>query len=382
MPLRKKLYNIMAVGPFVKSLDEKQCEQGLQGAVNSWKALMKHIVPKHSQDKGFWAPTGQSRMTHIDRFISLIPVPYYLGWLFFAAAFFSISCFVLMQFENSFQYIDVFLIISVIIALEGTAISWAHNKLNSFGDVLIKIIDLPKEEIIKSYEKQKAEIFNDKKLVIFAIIFITFVHISGIDYHATSFSSNITNFIFNFGYYFAVYLEGSGLYILIMTALTIHRIGTLPMQVNTLFSDFHAVGILYSKFTILAASVYVMWGIFHMIVPPQFSSLQLILWFSGFAVLLFAYFILPQYSIHRMMTSTKKEKIEMFSSQIRAALEESFGVPTKENASYLKDMLSVQNQLNQMCEWPFGTYEVLYIALIIVIPLIVVLLEIALGIIK
>ena len=82
------------------------------------------------------------------------------------------------------------------------------------------------------------------------------------------------------------------------------------------------------------------------------------------------------------MTSTKEEKIEMFSSQMSAALEEPFRVPNKENALYLKDMLSVQPQLNQMCDWPFGAYEILQIALILIIPLIVVLLEIFYGITK
>lgn len=287
-----------------------------------------------------------------------------------------------MLFEKSLRYIDGFLIISAIIGLQGTAINWAHNRIKSFYDILPNIVNLPREAIIGSFKEQEADIFDDKRTTIFAIVFIIFVHISGIDYHAISFSSSISDMIFKLGYYFAVYIEGVGLYILIMTAWMIHKIGTLPLQVSALFSDFHAIGMLYSKFTIYAASAYVMWGIFHMIVPPQFSSLQMILWFSGFAVLLFTYFIVPQVSIHRMMTSTKKEKIEMFSSQMSAALEEPFRVPNKENASYLKDMLSVRNQLNQMSDWPFGTYEILQIALILVIPLIVVLLEIFYGIMK
>lgn len=288
----------------------------------------------------------------------------------------------MILFEKSFAYTDGFLIISAIICMQGTAVNWAHNRIKSFYDILPNIVNLPREAVIESFEEQESDIFNDKKLIVFTIVFIIFVHISGIDYHAVSFDSTISDSIFKFGYYFAVYIEGAGLYILIMTALTVHKIGKLPLKVNALFSDFHAVGILYSKFTIYAASAYVTWGIFHMLVPPQFSSLQMILWFSSFAILLFAYFMLSQFSIHRMMTSTKKEKIEMFSSQMSAAFEEPFRVPNKENVSYLKDMLSVQNQLNQMCDWPFGTYEILQIALILIIPLIIVLLEIFFGIIK
>lgn len=336
----------------------------------------------NSQDKGLLAPGERPKKTHIEKLISPIPVPYYLGWVLFATTFLSISYLILMLFEESLRYFAAFLIIAVIIALEGTAISWAHSRLKSFEDVLINIVDLPADIIAKSYEKQEEDIFNDIRLFLFAIIFILFVHISGIDYHAISFNSSFSNAVFKAGYYFAVYLEGAGLYIMVMTAWTVHKIGALPLKISAIFSDFHEVGILYSKFTIFASSVYVIWGFFHMIVPPQFSSLQMILWFSGFAALLFAYFILPQYSIHRMMISTKKEKVEMFSSQLRAALDESFGSATKENAEHLRDMLSVQNQLNQMCEWPFGGYEILHIALIIIIPLIIVILEIVFGFIK
>jgi hypothetical protein len=342
---------------------------------------MKSVVLDPSRDRGFPDPKVQSKKTHIEKFISLIPVPYYLGWFLLAFAFLLISYLALLQYEKSLRNIDVYFVISVIIALEGIAINWAHKRIKSFKEVLINIVELPEDVIIKSYEKQEADIFNDKRLIIFSIVFIIFVHVSGIDYHAISFNSSISNVIFKFGYYFAVYLEGVGLCILIMTALAVHKIGMLPLQVDALFSDFQAIGILYSKFTIFAASVYIVWGFFHIIVPPQFSSMQMIFWFLGFAVFLFAYFILPQYNIHRMMTSTKKEKIEMFSSQLRAALDESLGAPTQENASYLKDMFLVQNQLNQMCEWPFGIHEIIYIVLIIVIPLIIVLLEIVFGII-
>ncbi len=336
----------------------------------------------NSLEKGLQTKKGHCVRTHLERLISLIPVPYYLGWLLLAAAYLSVSYLVSKAFEGSFQHMDVFFIISVIIAIEGTAINWAHVRMRSFENVLINIVDLPKDELIKLYKRQEARIFNDGRMIIFAIFFMLFVHIARIDYHAVAFNSHISESIFDLGYYIAIYLEGAGLYVMIMTAWAVNKIGKMPIKVNALFSDFHAIGILYSKFTIVAAGVYIIWGFFHMIVPPLFSSLQLILWFSGFAVLLFAYFVIPQYSIHLMMTSTKKEKMDMFSSQIKAALDESFGVPTKENVSYLKDMLSVQNQLNQMSEWPFGINELLYIALIIIIPLFVVLLEIALGIIK
>ncbi len=126
--------------------------------------------------------------------------------------------------------------------------------------------------------------------------------------------------------------------------------------------------------------VYIVWGFFQIVVPPQFSSLQTLVWFSGFALVLFAYFLLPQYRIHKMMISTKKERFELFSSQLRAAMDGPFEVPTDENVSRLKDLLLVQDKLNKMSEWPFGWQELLYIAVVILIPLILILLERALGV--
>jgi hypothetical protein len=255
--------------------------------------------------------------------------------------------------------------------------------MKSFKDILFNIVDMPDEKILRLLKEYEEEIYSDKRFILFSLIFITVVHISGIDFHVIPFTSDISRAVFNSGYYIAVYIEGMGVYILLMTARAIYKIGLLPMKLDSIFADFHSIGILYSKFTIYAAFAYIIWGIFHMIVPPIFSSLQLVLWFSGFALLLFAYFIIPQYSIHRMMASTKNEKIKMFSSQLKAAIQESsVKVPTKESESHLKGLLSVQDQLDQMCEWPFGAYEIIQLLLIIAIPLIILLFELAKGIIK
>lgn len=317
---------------------------------------------------------------HLVRLISKIPGPYYIGWASISMALLLISFLILLRFENSFHYLDVFCIISAIITMEGIIISWAHKKWNVFQDILLAIVDLPREEIVNLGQKQAADIFNNLKMMGFALFFILFVHLIGIDYHDLSFESDLSYFAFKFAYYLAVYLEGAGLYIMIMTALAVHNIGSMPLRVDALYSDFHAIGIIYSKFTICAAMVYIVWGFFIIVVPPQFSSLQMIAWFSSFALVLFAYFLLPQYSIHKMMISTKIDRFELFSSQMRAAMDGPLEVPTDENVSRLKDMLMVQDKLNKMSEWPFGWRELLYIAVIIIIPLIVILLEIALGI--
>ncbi len=322
------------------------------------------------------------KKTHLESFIALIPVSYPLGWPILAAFFLTISYLNLTIIEKSLLYMDAIVTISIIIALEGMIISWAHKRMASFKDVLASVVDLPEDELMNAINKQEAEIFNDRGMVIFSALFILFVHLAGIDYHAVTFNSSVSMILFKLGYYFAVYLESVGLYVLIMTGIAVNNIGMMPLRLNALYSDYHAIGTLYSNFTICAAAVYVIWGFFHIIVPPQFSSMQMIFWFLSFAFLLFAYFILPQYSIHKMMVSTKKEKIELFSSQLRAAMDSSFEVPTNENIYNLRDIFQVSEKLDQMSDWPFGIQEILYITLIILIPLVIVALEIVLGIVK
>lgn len=324
-----------------------------------------------------------SHKMHLERAISLIPLPYYWTGAFMEAIFFLISGLLTLFFERSFIYILSFFILSTLIVQETIFLIWAHEKIIFLKNIFIDIIELPEEEILKWYEGQEAIIFNDKGMILTGVSITIIAHQLGLD-HLGFASQPYYPYIFvRISYYLAHYIMGAGLYVLIATALMVYKMGKLPLRVNVLLSkNIQFKGVLYSKFTLCAASVYIVWGLFHMSTPLKLTTLQSILWFSSFAVLLCAYFILPQYSIHQMMIKTKKEKLGLFSSRMRDKAEEVLRNPTKENASSLKNMLDIQCQLDEMCEWPFGSYEVLHIALIVVIPLIVVILEMILGVIK
>ncbi len=262
-------------------------------------------------------------------------------------------------------------------------VAWAHEKIRFLRDIFIDMIELPGEEILKWYEGQEANIFNNKMMVLTGVSITVFAHLLGLDnlgFHPES--SYVLIFIMLY-YFLAHYVMGARLYRLVATAFMVYKMGKLPLRVNVLLSkNIQFKGVLYSKFTLCAACVYLIWGFFHMSAPSGLSTLQSKLWFSSFAVLLCAYFILPQYSLHQMMIETKKEKLGMFSSRLKDKAEEAIRNPTRENASSLKNMLDIQCQLDEMCKWPFGYYEILHIVLIVIIPLIVVALEIKFGVIK
>lgn len=320
---------------------------------------------------------------HLERIISIIPLHYCWSCISLGGLIFLVSIFILLIFDRSLKHIEILLILSVLFAWENMMIIWAHNRISDFKNTLINIIELPEDEIIKHYDSQEAIIFDDKRMIAAGFIVIAAIHILGVDQHGMPFLSFQANLFFNSVYYIDAYIVGAGLYVMIMAALAVHSIGYFPLRVNILLSqNIQSIGVLYSKFTILAASVYVIWGGFHIMTPPGFSSFQMVSWFASFAILLIAYFILPQYSIHHMMMKTKRDKLETFSSRLRVVAEETFRNPTEDNVLHLKDMLRIQRQLDQMNEWPFSFYEILHIATIIVIPLVVLSLEILYDILK
>ncbi len=314
---------------------------------------------------------------HIDRIVALIPLQYYCGALVISGVYFSISSTVLVLFGNELTYLTPVVLLSIILALEITVIIWCEKKMELLEGSLLNFFELPRDDAKKWYERQESLIFNDKMMIASGIFLNALAHWSGLDYFGYSFNSVYSEFFFRICYDFVQYFVGAGLYMLIATAWMTYRISRLPLNINVILSkNIQFKGTLYSKFTICAVAVYIAWGVFYMSTPLGLHSMNRIIWFSSFALLLAAYFILPQYSVRQILTKTREERLEIFTSRLRAKAEETLRNPTKENAECLKNLLDVQGQLDEMSEWPFGSYEVAHIALIIIVPLIVVMLEI------
>ncbi len=328
------------------------------------------------------AVSSKDHKIHLEWILCTVFYPYYCGGIILGGASFLISFAILLFFEKSYQLIWVFLMLSALISLQSVGVIWARNKMKLFEDTLINIVEWPKEDMKKLYGRQVAIIFDDKKMIIAGICAVIIAYVLGADHYGFPFQGFL-NIFFKLIYYLAIYTMGIGLYVMIMTALAVHKIGSLPLTANVLFSkDIQAIGILYSEFTIYAAIIYIMWVIFLILTPLKLPSLERTIGFLIFAVLLCAYFILPQLGIHQMMVRTKREKTDIFSSQLRAVAGDTFKDPNDVNVLSLTDLLDIQCRLNEMGEWPFSFYEIMHIALITIIPLIVLSLELVHGVIR
>lgn len=330
----------------------------------------------------FVARSSKDYKTLHEKILSIIPFPYYWFWAILGGATFLITLAIFSLTTKSFTNISVFLVLFTVTAWQSIGVIWARNKMKLFGNNFIDLVEWPKADLKKRYDEQEAIIFNDKKMIASGILAVAMAYVLGADQCGFHFQGFQT-ILFKIVYYLAVYAFGVGFYVMIMTASAVHKIGKLSLTTNVLFSkNIQTIGILYSKFTIYAFSIYIIWVIFEMLTPLRLSSLNRTILFVIFAVLLCAYFILPQYSIHQLMLRTKMKKIRIFSSKLRDVADETFKNPTDENVLSLNDLLDIQHQLDKMNEWPFSFYEILHIALIIVIPLTVLTLEVMHGVLK
>jgi len=321
--------------------------------------------------------------THLEKIVCLLGLSYTKGAVAIGLSFFALSIAIMAFLEKSFAHITLYFLLSEIIAIQIAIICWSHERIIDLKSIFIDVIELPESQVQKWHKRQEMLIFDDKRMISSGIAVTLIAAALGLDHFGLA-SQTLASYIFvNVYYYVAHYIMGAALYSWMATALVVSNLEKMPLKINVLISKkIRLKGALYSKFTLCAACDYVLWGAFHLSTPLKLSTLPAILWFSSFAVLLCAYFILPQYRIHQLIEKTKKKKLKIFYFSLREKAEEALILPTKENASSLKIMLEVQCQIDEMCEWPFGSYEILHIALIIIIPIIVVLLEIMFGVVK
>jgi hypothetical protein len=225
------------------------------------------------------------RKTHLERITSAIPLPYCWGWAIISGAFLLSSLVAVFFLERSFAYFFPFLLLSILMFQQPVMIQWAQGQIRLFRDNIVEVADLPKEEIVAWYETQEAIIFNDKGMFASAIL-VYLIEYLIYQFFGFPFSSIYSYVIFGILFYSANFFVGAGAYFLISTALMVHNMGKLPLNINMILSDsIKPKGMFYSKLTICAVSVYLVWGIFNLSTPIGLMFLPSILWYSSFALL-------------------------------------------------------------------------------------------------
>lgn len=112
------------------------------------------------------------------------------------------------------------------------------------------------------------------------------------------------------------------------------------------------------------------------IISPLSGNEWIIAWLACGLLMIFAFFIVPQIGVHRIMTHEKNQRLIAFAVHLEDAMERSLKDPTSQNMQRLKELLDLQAHLRGMNEWPFNTSSLWQLITALLIPVILAMLEI------
>lgn len=318
-------------------------------------------------------------VTHQERIVSRIPLPYPLAWLILGELVFLIHFLTVQFYEASTRLILGSITLSILIFLQGSVIVWASRQLENFYTVFSCFVCLSKEDRMKWYNEQMQSVFNNK-ISFFSGLTVGLGILLTVNLNPSWpswFTSPITKISFNFLLAIAAYLMGAAFYVAIMTGVFIINISKLPLKISIYQhpnTSVTAIGYMFVKFAFATVIVYSLWVV-AMLCSPLVKTLAdsiILFWVLFYGLFTLLYFIIPQYKVHDLMAKEKHEKIRKFSSRLDDAMEMVTENPTAKNIVRLRQLLEIQHQLNEMQHWPFDMRSFLYVLSAVIIPLVVV----------
>lgn len=137
-----------------------------------------------------------------------------------------------------------------------------------------------------------------------------------------------------------------------------------------------AIGQVFFRVATVAAVSFVILGI-TVFVSPLSSNLAVMVWLCFGAVCIVGLFLTPLAGIHQVMAREKRAQLITLSGHIERALSVSMENPTPNNLQALKEILELQRHIQDMNDWPFNTKMVWRLISVLLIPLLLVVLQIA-----
>lgn len=320
---------------------------------------------------------------HQEKLVSKIPFPYPITWLIIGGLVFFVHFLTLQFYEESMKLLEVSIILSILICFEGGVIIWASKELAKFYTVLSNVVDLSKEDIIKWYNEQLKNVFNNKRAFIVGLIIASGILLTvnlNPSWPSWFISSN-AKISFNFLLLVVAYLMGAGLYVMIMTAVLVDSISKLPLRISIYqhpTTSIKALGYLLLKFSFCGVIVYSLWisAILYSPLAKNFNNPIILLWIITLGIIILSYFIIPQYKIHKIMVNEKHEKLRKLSSHSDEAIEPVTKGPTAKNTDRLRGLLEIQQHLNGIEDWPFNMKSIISLLSAVIIPILAVIINI------
>lgn len=311
-----------------------------------------------------------------EKLARIIPLPYPIVWLLFSCLLLGLHLFALWRTGEPFKPLWPIVVVGLLPGLISIGTIWFSKILEQFTPSLYLFIDWPEEQVREWYESEVRAIFNLKWMlgcgVPTAILMLLCVVIGPL--WPTNAYPKITFSILIFALGF---LAGGMIYTMIRIPIIVYRLGKIEEIKVSVYqhplTSVKAVGRLLGKISLVIIGIYVFGISYHLFCEANTLTV-LVTCFFGLFVL--AFFILPQFNVHKIMSKVKHRRLRRFSVYLEESLQNVTKDPSRKNVQRVRELFDVQKSLNMMGEWPFDTKILLVILIGIVMPIIVVLLQV------
>jgi len=314
-----------------------------------------------------------------ERLFRSIPLAGWLAWLIFWQMVFLVDYLFTWQVEGSSAYTLVFASLNLFFASLCIIMMYCSKILIRLFPHLTKFIDEDRSTLLAWYTAKLKHSYEGVWTVISGIVISVIVLLS-IFLLIDQLTPEV-NYIF---YYRLSYLA-LGFFFLGVALWAQLQVTLLPIEltrkklkvsINQFAGNgLQALGSSYLKMS-LAISVSFILIVLTAIAAPFENNMIVLIWLGVAALLIFAFFLLPQVGIHRVMVNEKSNRMAGFTQHLEETMDKTLKDPSAENIQRLKELFEVQNHLKGMNEWPFDLTSLWQLLTALIIPILLAAIEI------
>jgi hypothetical protein len=322
-----------------------------------------------------------SDLLHI-RLISKIPFPYPVTWLAIGLTGGGVAYLTVLLSGGTLQWIlGLALGYAAVVVFAGTAIIWVWNSLNRLLTPMLHFIALPRAEIVAWHFKQMRAIFNTSGMTLTGLTVVVLGMASFVfqcqwfSWPVVWFGTDLANLVVVVVASTVFWLAGTALWMLVRLALMVITLSKLPLILRA-FQDpvcgICVLGRLFLRISLILVSGYTLMAVTAMYLSPfrclPSQSHFVLGWLAFGAVIVLAFFIVPQYGIHVAMVRAKHEKLHVLAAYLSSTFEEVISNPKPERTEHVEKLVELHSYLNKMPEWPFDTKVFASVISAIILP--------------
>jgi hypothetical protein len=314
-----------------------------------------------------------------ERIVKTLKMPYWLSYIIFWELLLAADFFLSHTYAPGKEMLPLMAAQNGFFILISSSIIYCSKQLERFFPSLCSFIDMPVPQLQEWYVKKLKLAYESKAAFFFACLFTALVTISIFPFiKSTSGDSDVLIYFRLITSFLGFFFAGLGIWAVVVIIRLASEIAEFKVKIAVFQNrqtGILSMGSLFLRMSFsiaLANSMIVLTAIFS-----PFSGSWIVLFWLGIAALsVLAFFIIPQYGVHKIMAKEKEQRIEAFAGHLERAMEESLRNPDQSNMQKLRQLFELQHHLTQMNEWPFNYNALWQLLTALLIPILLAVVDI------